>query len=96
MKTEENLIQRMQRPKAHKFLDALLRGETISSARAYERFGLFRPAVPISRFRERGFIIQTFMLERKNHYGQVVRYGVYYIKPEDMEHNLKIAKNLGL
>ena len=78
--------------KSQRFLDALLRGERISSARAYEQFGLFRPAVPIQRFRELGYKIQTDIRERMNYGGEKVRYGLYYIKPEDMEHNQTLAQ----
>jgi hypothetical protein len=99
MKTvkEEDIHKRIiWKTKSERFLAQLLRGHRVSSAQAYEVFGLFRPAVPIQRFRELGYKIQTEILERTNYRGEVVRYGVYFMKPEDMEHNLKIAKNLGL
>ena len=66
--------------RSQKLLSHLLRGRTISGTQALSKFGIYRLSGIIKVFRDRGFDINTKMINRNGR-----RYGVYKLtgRPND-------------
>ena len=69
--------------RSHKLLLHLLRGRTISGTQALANFGIYRLSSVIKNWRDKGFTIETKMINRNGR-----RYGVYKMtgRPEWEDH----------
>ena len=54
----------------------------ITSMMAFKLFGETRLAARISDLRDKGYIIETVMMEGENRYGDTTRYAFYVLKGE--------------
>ena len=57
--------------------DYLCKGETLTSYEAFKLFGCTRLSAIIFELRKSGYDIETFMIKRKNRYGETCEYAEY-------------------
>jgi hypothetical protein len=55
----------------------LIKNRRITSAQAFEKYGITRLSSVIHELRAKGYPIETDMVEDVNRFGNVVRFGVY-------------------
>ena len=60
--------------------DYLWKGETLTSYEAFKLFGCTRLSAIIFELRKSGYDIETFMIKRKNRYGETSVYAEYGIR----------------
>ena len=68
-----------------RILDYLKRHGSITSVEAFQYFGITRLAARIKDLRDRGYLIDTVMLNGVNRYGEDVRFAKYVWKGNDNE-----------
>lgn len=68
-----------------RILDHFKKYQTLTSMEAFEEYGITRLAARIKELRDLGYQIDCIMVEGKNRYNEVVRYGVYNLvrSPEE-------------
>ena len=68
-----------------RILDYLKRHGSITSVEAFQYFGITRLAARIKELRDKGYLIDTVMLNGVNRYGEDVRFAKYVWKGNNNE-----------
>ena len=68
-----------------RILDYLKRHGSITSVEAFQLFGITRLAARIKDLRDKGYLIDTVMLNSVNRYGEDVRFAKYVWKGNNDE-----------
>ena len=78
-------MAKIRRSQRSEVLGYIMNHDYITSEEAFEMFGVTRISSVISDLRDKGYKIDTVMVEHVNRYGNSGRYGRYYYKGLETE-----------